>query len=379
MATKVLQLSAIDITIYKFVLPLMERLREEGFEVFFACNDLGYKVNIEERGFTGFKIDIQRNINPFSAITSIWQLYKILRKEKVDIIHVHTPIAAIIGRIAAKLAGTRRVIYTVHGFYVSNRFFYTLEKLFCKYFTDFIFTVSDEDKEFALKEGFILKDNISSINSVGIDTERFNPSAVKAIDKADARKFVGVSEDDIVIGFIGRIVREKGVLDLYDAFRDIAKDINNAKLVLIGPWDLGERDTRTKEMLDENIAQDGMENRVVITGQREDIPEMLSILDIFVLPSYREGMPVSLLEAMAMELPVIATAIRGCREELDESSGILYEPGNIEALRNALTYLIEHKEKAREMGINARNRVIDLFEQQKCIERQLKVYEKVIR
>lgn len=379
MALKVLQVSAIDLTIYKFILPLMKRLKGEGVEVCFACRDLGYMNVIEESGFRGFKLGIKRNVNPISAILTVFQLYKILKIEKVDIIHVHTPVAAVLGRIAAKLAGTSHIVYTVHGFYVNNCFFYNIEKLFCKYFTDFIFTVNSEDLEFAIREGFAAKDRITSINSIGIDTYKFDPAAILPADREKVRETLGIQAKDKVIGFVGRVVQEKGVIDLYKAFKGMADNNPDVKLLLAGPWDLGERDTCTKKLLDDMIRQDEMRGRVLFTGHREDIPTLLSVIDIFVLPSYREGMPVSLLEAMAMELPVIATDIRGCREEIDEHSGLLYKPGDITGLRNAIETLLKDRKRAAEMGKIARCRVVELFEQHKSIEKQMELYKSYVR
>lgn len=375
MAIKVLQLASIDLTIYNFILPLMRSLREEGFEVCFACKDLGYVERIETEGFKGFPLGIQRNLNPLSALLAVIQIRKILRKEKIDIIHVHTPIASVLGRLAAIIAGTGVKLYTVHGFYTGNSLFYIIEKFFAKYFTDFIFTVNSEDLEYAIKEGFISRDKIANINSIGIDTAKFNPELIKPDQRSKMRKSLNINEEDIVVGFLGRIVKEKGIIDLYKAFAESVKMNSMLKLLVVGPWDLGERDTKANELLHQMIIDEGMSDRVIFTGYREDIPEVLDVMDIFVLPSYREGMPVSLLEAMAMGLPVIATDIRGCREEVDSSSGILYRPGDIEGLRIAIENLVGDTNKALEMGRNARKRVVELFNQQKSIGRQIEVYK----
>lgn len=374
MATKVLQLSSIDLTLYSFILPLMRRLREEGYEVCFACRDLGHANKIEAEGFKGFRIDISRNLNPISAVLALVQIYKILKREKIDIIHVHTPIASVLGRLAALLAGTKTKIYTVHGFYTANRMFYSIEKFCARYLTNYIFTVNNEDYEYAISEGFTSKNKIVNINSIGIDTNRFNPEIIKSNKRKELRKALNLKEEDLVVGFIGRIVKEKGIIDLYKAFVKIAGENLRLKLLLVGPWDAGERDTKTKALLDQMICEEGMSDRVIFTGYRDDIPEILVAFDIFVLPSYREGMPVSLLEAMSMELPVIATDIRGCREEVDSASGILYKPGDVEGLGNAIESLIKDRKKAVEMGKNARIRVMELFDQRRSIEKQIEVY-----
>ncbi|QXM06690.1 glycosyltransferase family 4 protein [Crassaminicella indica] len=378
MKPKILEVSAIDLTIYKFILPLMRELKKNGFDVSCAAAYMGAADKIEAEGFKVYHIDIERKIAPISNIKTIIQLYKIIKKEKIDIIHVHTPIAAVLGRIAAKLAGVKHVIYTVHGFYMSNKFFYHIEKFMAKYFTDYIFTVNNEDLTFALENHFISSKKIMNINSVGIDTDKFDPQKIDIKVIKEIRKSFQIKAADKVIGFVGRVVKEKGVLDLINAFIYLNKQKENIKLLIVGSWNLGERDNSTKFEIDQLIEKYNLKDKVIFTGHREDIKEFLSIMDIFVLPSYREGMPVSLLEAMSMERCVVATDIRGCRDEVDEATGILYKAGDVEKLASILNDLLNSEIKRREFGKNARKRVQKLFEQQQVIEKQIKLFKKLL-
>jgi len=378
MSLKVMQLSSIDLTIYKFILPLMKSLKLQNYEVIFACKDLGIFGKIEQEGFNGYRIHIDRKINVLSNIKSIIEIYKILKKEKVDILHVHTPIAAALGRVAAKLTGIKYVFYTVHGFYVDNPIFYYVEKILTRCFTYHAFTVNQEDYNFAINNSFIWDGKITIINSVGIDTGKFNPAKFTTADRLQMRSSLNIDGSDITIGFIGRLVREKGIFDLVKAFRDIAHKYQNLKLLIIGPSDLDERDKSTNDGLKKIITENKLDNKVIFTGYREDIPELLSAIDIFVLPSYREGMPVSLLEAMAMEIPVVATNIRGCKEEVNDECGILYDKGDIEGLKSALSCLVEDRELRQKMGKKGRQRVVQMFNEEESIRKQLDVYKMVI-
>lgn len=378
MSLKVMQLSSLDITIYKFILPMMKSLKSQNYEVLFACKDMGFHDEIKKQGFDGYKINIDRKIDIISNIRSVIEIYRVLKKEKVDILHVHTPIAAALGRVAAKLAGVKVVFYTVHGFYVDNPIFYNVEKILTRYFTYHVFTVNQEDYDFALNNGFARKDEITNINSVGIDIKRFNPVNFNTEDRIQMRNSLNVDESDITIGFIGRLVREKGILDLAKAFRDIADEYRNLKLIITGPSDLDERDKFANDELRSIIIENKLEDKVIFTGYREDIPELLSIIDIFVLPSYREGMPVSLLEAMAMEISVVATNIRGCKEEVNDECGILYDKGDIEGLKSALSCLVEDRELRHKMGKKGRQRVVQMFSEEESIRKQLDVYKMVI-
>lgn len=373
MKIKVLQLSSIDLTLYKFILPLMKELKLQGFEVMAACKDYGFIKKIKEEGFDTFNIDIARNINPIKILQSIYQVYRVLKLNKIDIIHVHTPIAAFVGRIAAMLAGVKIKVYTVHGFIIDKPIFYFVEKVMARYFTDYIFTVNEEDYLKAIEKGFIFPEKITNLNSVGIDINKFNPALISLSEKKALKKKLGIGENDRIIGYIGRIIAEKGVLDLLYSYLIVKqKDI---KLLLVGPWDLGERDNETVFKIKQLIKDKGLESEVVLTGYREDIPQLLNIMDVFVLPSYREGMPVSLLEAMAMEIPVIASNIRGSKEAVDEAVGFLYEVGNIEQLASCLRKVIDNQNLARTMGFNGRCRVAMKYSLDKVISKQIDKYK----
>lgn len=377
---KILQLSAIDVTLYKFVVPLMKELKKEGFEVICAAKDLGYLDKIRKDGFKTYNIPMTRSLNPLAVLNSIYEVYKLLKKENVDIIHVHTPIASFVGRLAATFAGVKIKVYTAHGFRIDNKLFYIIEKIMAKYFTDYIFTVNYEDMKMAVDKGFISQNKILNLNSVGIDIEKFNPNKISEEEKIRLRKSLNINEEDNVIGYVGRIVKIKGVLDLLNSYIEVRKKIK-CKLLLVGPWqNLSER--KSNQIIDEVkkiIKENKIEKDVIMTGSREDIPQLLSIMDVFVLPSYWEGMPVSLMEAMAMERPVIATNIRGTREEVDDMSGILFEPKDTKALAKHLVNLLTNKEKAKQLGKNARKRVVENFNQEKIILKQLRVFKELVK
>ncbi len=378
MGYKVLQVAAIDLSIYKFVVPLMANLQEEGFEVSCACKDMGMLDKIRQQGYEVIDIDIERKISPISNIRTIIQLYNLIKKYKINIVHLHTPIAGALGRIAAKLAGADKVIYTAHGYYKDNFLFYNIEKYMAKYISDYIFTVNQEDMDMAVNEWHLSHQKISNINSVGIDTQKFKPDAIKENENKALRESLGLGTKDTVIGFIGRLVKIKGPIDLINAFIKIRDRYPDAKLLMIGTWEHGERDLTTKDTIFKLVKENDLSGRVIFTGYREDIPELLSIMDMFVLPSYWEGMPVSLLEAMSMELPVIGTDIRGSREEITEDCGIIYPPGDVDALAQAIVKYLEDRETATAMGKNARKRVVELFSEEEVLKNQVAIYKKLL-
>lgn len=360
---KILQVSAVDYTVKNLFLPLIDRLKKEGFIVEIACSEGKESKELEKRGYVFKYVKIERKISPISNIKSIINLCKIMRDGKYDLVHVHTPSASILARIAAKLARVPIVIYTAHGFYFHDnmskfeyKFFTTLEKILGRYFTDYIFTQSEEDYRTAKQLGIIEENEMICIGN-GVNLEKFNVENVQ-IDTVSFKTALGIPPRGKVITFIGRLVKEKGIIDLINAFTKIARDYRDIFLLIIGDKATNERDNKTKEKIKEILENVDFKDRFIITGYREDIPELLKISDIFVLPSYREGLPRSIIEAMAMKLPVIATNIRGAREEvLDGETGFLVPVGNVEALADAILKLVRDSELRKSMGEKGRMRV----------------------
>jgi len=378
---RVLEVAAIDLTIKNLLLPLIQSLLANGYEVDISCTKGKESAILEKEGYNFKYVRIDRRFNLFSNLKSIFRLYRVMKQGGYDIVHVHTPSAAVLARIAAKLARIPIVIYTAHGFYFHENmpkleymFFAHLEKILGRYFTDYIFVQSKEDYEIAKKLRIIDAGKLIWINN-GVDLERFNPSKVK-IDIALFKQMLGIPSNGIVITYIGRIVKEKGVLDLLEAFSRIARHYNDVYLLLVGDVLSSERDRETEQMIKDFLNLEKISDKIIMTGYREDISEILRITDIFVLPSYREGLPRSIIEAMAMGVPVIATNIRGCREEvIDGETGILVPPGDVEALTSAILKLYKDLELRERMGSNGRKKAEKEYDEKKVIEKEKRLFE----
>src|SRR5699024_4656695 len=272
---------------------------------------------------------------PLSNLKSIYKLYTLFKAINPDIVHVHTPVAAVLGRVAAKLAKVSTVVYTAHGFYFHDdmnekdyKFYFNIEKYMGRYFTDFIFTQSIEDHEIAKSNNF-LKNKSNHIHiSNGIDLDKkFNYKILSPKVKEDIRKLHNIIEDDLVVIFIVRLVMKKRNLDFLESINLLGT--SNIKYIIIGSLPPGERDTNTVNKLK------NFENspNVIFTGQIENVNEYLYASDVFCLPSYREGMPRSIIEAMSMKNAVLATNIRGSREEVvNNETGFLFEINDSQAI-----------------------------------------------
>jgi glycosyltransferase involved in cell wall biosynthesis len=175
---------------------------------------------------------------------------------------------------------------------------------------------------------------------------------------------------------MGRLIREKGILELIDAFIKVHEK-QPCQLLILGSALLNERDTKTAEVFKQKIKDNHLEADVILAGHREDVPQVLSLMDIFVLPSYREGMPVCTLEAMSMRIPVIATNIRGCREEVTPKTGMLVPVEDVQALSVAIEQLLKDRTKAQAMGIEARKRVQQYFSTEQAVAKQIEVFRRI--
>jgi len=378
---RVLQVAAIDETVRLFLLPLIDRLKVEGYQVHIACSDGRYMPELRDSGYLMHTITIERRINPISNLRSFWHLYRLMKKEQFDIVHVHTPVAAALGRIAAWAARVPVVIYTAHGFYFHDNMprllrksIIWVEKLLC-YVTDLIFTQSHEDAVTAVRETICPPDKVLWIGN-GVDTARFTSEP----NHNGTRDCLGLREQDKVVGFVGRLVREKGIMELLEAMKVVTKVVPDARLLVVGDALSSDRDRKTKQAITRLIAQDELSSHILFTGFVENVPEVMTVFDLCVLPSHREGMPRSIIEAMASGKPVIATDIRGCREEVvSGSTGLLVPVGDSAALAEAIISLLEDPKMARRMGVEGRQLSCKLYDERMVLDRQIAAYSELAR
>lgn len=289
---KILQICAIDVSVDALLKPLILKSMEEGYVVHNACTDTGKFTELEAQGLTMIEVPIDRQIHPLKNLKSIWNLYKLMKKEKYDIVHVHTPIAALLGRVAAKLAGVKHIVYTAHGFYFHDEMskkqyslFFNIEKYAAKWMTDWLLLQSKEDYELSLAHSFKPEDRTIHLSN-GVDIwSKFHENQITVEEIEKFRNENSLSDDDFIFSFTGRLVKEKGVFELVEAFKSLSTCFPQAKLVLIGGLLESERDRGSyKKLLD-----DLNHPNIRYLGFRNDISTIMTASDVFVLPSYREG------------------------------------------------------------------------------------------
>ena len=370
---KVCQLCAVDFTLHTFLLPLVDGMREKDWAVTSVCSDGSYVAEMRRAGYEIRTVPIARSMNPLLALRSLVALLRLFRRERFDVLHAHTPVASLIGRVAARIAGIPLVIYTAHGFYFHDEMppakralFVALER-FAGRFTDILFSQSSEDAADAVKEGIAPRERVLAIGN-GVDPTRFDPDKVGAGDTARAE--LGIPTDAFVIGMIGRQVREKGVAEFLVAATELARRHPAAYFLLVGARlasdHAGGVDTEFA------AARAALGPRLVAPGLRADVPELLAAMDLFCLPSWREGMPRTIIEAMMMGKPVLATDIRGAREEVvAEETGLLVPTRSPAALAAAMERFIADPEWGRRLGRAGRDRALLLYDENRVVARQL--------
>jgi glycosyltransferase involved in cell wall biosynthesis len=355
-------------------------LQKEGYDVSVACCVKNSKEDIEQKGIKVKSIIFSRSIFSFKHAVAFVQLYVYFKKEKFDIIHTHNPIPGLLGQVAAKLAGVRIIINTVHGLYFTDDTsglergcFILAEKIAAKC-SNLIFSQNKEDIKTLIKEKIAEPDKIKYLGN-GVDVDKFSPAKFSEEFIANKKRELGISEDYKILGTIGRLVEEKGYLDLFVAFKSVLHIFPKTILLIVGPEDTDKRDALKASIVKEY----SIENNVLFLGERTDVSELLGVMDIFILASHREGMPRSLIEAMVAARPAITTDIRGCREIVDNGeNGALVPVKDPERLSQAVVSLLSDPERAKIFGKSARLKAEKRFDERLVFDMIRQEYQKLI-
>ncbi len=361
---KIVEITSVDYALWHFVMPLMRAMRAAGHEVIGVCAEGPHLADARAEGFRILTVPMARSLSPAAQWRAFWALYALLRAEKPDLVHGHMPISGLLARFAARLAGIPRIAYTCHGFLFNQpgplwrRGLALMLEWLGGRVTDIYFTVSTEEAADA-KRLRIARAPIAIGN--GRDPARYHPDPAA---RSRVRCELGVPEDRVVVIIISRLVRHKGHPELLSAMRAVP----DAEL-----WVVGERlATDHGADLEPYFAAAGLGARLRRLGYRADIPALLASADIFALPSHFEGLPMSVIEAMLCGLPVVATAIRGPREQvIDGETGFLVPPRAIAPLAEALARLAQDPPLRARMGTAARARAEALYDEAKVIARTL--------
>lgn len=371
---RIIHVTTIGITSYRALLAQCSYFRQKGMEVGFVFSPSPEGAMLLDLGFSVKEIYIDRKINPWLDAISILKLIRYFQDMQPHIVHTHTSKAGVVGRIAARIAGISNVIHTVHGFpfhqemskvkYIAYK---QIERKIAQ-ITDIMLSQSQEDIITAHNLGIKpCQGELIQIGN-GVNLKEFDPEAYSPKQRFEVRESLAIGKTNLVITMIGRVNREKGYHDLVEALQRI-RDL---------PWQalfIGS-DEGFLTALRQLINNYNLQDRIQLLGQRNDIPDLLAATDIYVLPSYREGMPRSLIEAQAMALPCVATDIRGCREVVEEDvTGFIVKPGDSEALGRSLRKLLLDSQLRRSMGTAGRQRMQRYFDETEVARKVMAIYE----
>lgn len=352
-----------------FFKPHVEMLVKEGNQVDIACNakDLELDPVYKELGCKEYQVDFSRSPLSPDNLKACGQLIRVIENGHYDIVHCHTPNASVITRLVCRKYRKKtglKVFYTAHGFHFykgAPKFnwvvFYPIEK-FCSRFTDKLITINKEDYELA-KTKFKAKE-VHYVPGVGIDLSKFQNVQV---DRTVKRKELGISKEAIVLLNVGELISRKNQEVLIRAVAAIEK----LSLIIVGSGEL-------MEYYIDLIKQLEVFDRIKLIGYRKDIPELCNVVDVFAFSSFHEGLPVSVMEAMAAKLPVVCSNVRGNIDLIDENGGELFDPHNVEECKK--TILSVFLKDLKKMGKYNSEKIRE-YEISEVVKKMKEVYELV--
>lgn len=375
---RILQVCAVDFTAFYFLRPLMRGSRDAGWDVEFACADGPFAARLRAEGFVHRALPISRSVSPARNLAAAARLAASLRGRTVDLVHTHTPMGGVVGRTGAVLGGVPAVVHTFHGLPFPERprdraeaAFLALDRVLAPR-TTYFFSQAAGDADRAVSFGIARRDRLTVIGN-GVDLERFRPDDA---DRRAVRRELGIGHDDVVVLTVSRLVREKGILELADAAAGLAAGVVPHVLV-VGDALPSDRSSVITELATHPVSR-AAGARWRRLGHREDVDRLLRAADIFVLASHREGLPRSVIEALASGLPVIATDIPACRELVDADVGRLVPVGDANGLRAAIASLVDDRDARGRMGRCARKRAEERHDERRIVSTQLRILRSLV-
>jgi glycosyltransferase involved in cell wall biosynthesis len=347
-------------------------------------NDLDEVKSVE--GIDVRPVEMSRKITPIADLKSLLVLYRLLKKEKPQIVHSHTPKAGIIGMVASKLAGVPIRLHTVAGMPLmeatgAKRKVLDIVEKFTYAAATRVYPNSKGLYDFILEQGYISPDKLKVIangSSNGINTTFFSRERLVEADLVKLKSSLKIKEDDFVFIFVGRLVGDKGINELVHAFKELSSSENSSrtiKLLLVGPLesDLDALQNNTLIEIESNP-------NIISVGFQKDVRPYFTISDVLVFPSYREGFPNVVMQAGAMGLPVIVSNINGCNEIIAEGeNGTIIPVKDADAIKYAMIKMIEDDNYYNNLKENARKMIAERYEQQVVWNAILKEYKELLK
>jgi glycosyltransferase involved in cell wall biosynthesis len=379
-APRLVHVTTTDISLVLLLGPQLAAFREAGYDVVGVSAPGPYVARLHDLGVRHVPLrHATRSMAPLHDVAALAELTRLFKRLDADIVHTHNPKPGVYGRIAARIAKVPAVVNTVHGLYAQpadpwarRAIVYGLERVAAKC-SDAELVQNVEDLP-VLRSLGIDGEKLHLLGN-GIDLDRFDPDRVDAAARATLRASWGIDDDAIVCGVVGRLVREKGYREVFEAARALRDRAPRLQFVIVGPVD----DAKGDALETADVEAAHALGNVHFAGEIDDMPSCYAAFDLYALASYREGFPRSAMEAAAMRLPVVATDIRGCRQVVDDgATGRLVPARDAVELAGAIEALAGDAGLRRRMATAAREKALKEFDHRRCIDLTLAVYEELL-
>lgn len=369
---KVLFVATVDQHIRHFHIPFLRWFKTKGFQVSVASN------GNERVPYVDSKHDVSFERNPYSInnVKAFFELRNILKKNKYELIHTHTPVASIIVRIANySLGRPSKIIYTAHGFHfyrgakvLNWLVYYPIEKIL-SYCTDFLVTINQEDYSIAIKNNFGCK-CINLVNGVGVNLEQFK--APTDIEKNKLRMAIELNSDDFTLIYVGELSQRKNQELLLHTVSDLSTKIQNLKVLLVGK---GANESKLKSLC--SLLE--LDDIVKFLGYRNDINELMKVADISVSTAFQEGLPVNIMESLSTGLPCVVSNCRGNRDIIKNNyNGFVIEEYDSVIFSEKIYQLYSERELFESIKNNTEKSVIK-YSEESVMKSMTEIYSKCIR
>jgi glycosyltransferase involved in cell wall biosynthesis len=347
--TRLLVIATVSETIRGFLLPWATHYRAKGWQVDALAQGISDCSLCVETFNQVWEVQWSRNpLNPLNLVAAPRRLRMIA--QGYDLIHVHTPVAAFVTRFALRSLrrqGKLKVIYTAHGFHfhrngsrLRNGVFLALEKLAGSW-CDRLVVINQDDQKAALKEGLVQPHQLCYMPGIGLDLSHYNGQALREADRNQIRQELGLKPEDVLFLAIAELISRKRHADILQAIAQLQQPQLHLAVAGDGPLAQSLRDLSQ---------QLGLAQQIHFLGFRSDIPQLMSAARASILVSEQEGLPRSVMESLAMGLPVIGSRIRGTEDLLANGGGRLVEVGDVGGIAQAMKWMLDHPDEADRMG-----------------------------
>jgi glycosyltransferase involved in cell wall biosynthesis len=368
---RIAHIAASDATLTQLLANQLAHFRQAGYEVAGIAARGPGAAELAAAGVAFFEIPVQRRFGPLGDLRALYALYRLLRRERFDLVHTHTPKGGLLGQYAALLARVPLRVHTIHGLYFPGfmrprqRWLYVWLERITLAFSHHNFSQNPEDIPVAIAERISAPERLEQIGN-GISLRRFDPARVTPDERRRVRARLGLGGGELVVGMVARLVAEKGYEEAFRAARLVADRIPEARFLFVGGFE-----DKPDAIAPDALARHGIAGIARFLGHRRDVEQLYAAMDVFMLPSH----PRSVMEAAAMGLPCVATDVRGCRQCVDhEVTGLLVPARDPAALAAALERLLRSPAERARMGAAGRQKAVREFDEAHVIAAILDAY-----